>query len=95
MAPAAVAIEPSPPPGTGKRSVRQLGHPHLRTKGNALSARNQVFISYAHADARWKDEFTEMFKPAVRRGSISLWSDENIAVGEDWAKNIVLSAQLH
>jgi len=53
-----------------------------------MSSRNQVFISYAHADARWKDRFVQMFNPAVRRGNISLWSDDHIPVGQDWAKDI-------
>jgi hemoglobin-like flavoprotein len=53
-----------------------------------MPKRTQVFISYAHEDAKWRDEFTIMFDPAVRRGSISLWSDENIAVGKNWSKNI-------
>ena len=56
-----------------------------------MPPRNQVFISYAHADAHWRDEFTGMFKPAVKRGSISLWSDEDIAIGADWSKNIHLA----
>ena len=53
-----------------------------------MPTRNQVFVSYAHDDAKWRDEFTLMFDPAVRRGSISLWSDESIAVGRDWSKTI-------
>ena len=53
-----------------------------------MSQRNQVFLSYAHEDVEWRDEFTLMFGPAVKRGSISLWSDENIAVGRNWSKNI-------
>lgn len=53
-----------------------------------MSTRNQVFISYAHDDVAWKNQFTQMFNPAIRRGSINVWSDDQIAVGADWARNI-------
>jgi len=53
-----------------------------------MSERNQVFLSYAHEDVKWRDEFTLMFGPAIKRGSISLWSDDDIAAGKDWSKNI-------
>src|SRR6185295_3165478 len=53
-----------------------------------MPTRNQIFISYAHADASWRDEFTDMLQPAIARGSISLWSDQNIAVGDNWGKEI-------
>lgn len=53
-----------------------------------MATRNQVFISYAREDASWRDHFTEMFAPEVRRGTITLWSDENIAIGQNWSTNI-------
>jgi hypothetical protein len=53
-----------------------------------MPTRNQIFISYAHADAAWRDEFTDMLQPAIARGSISMWSDQNIAVGDSWSKDI-------
>jgi hemoglobin-like flavoprotein len=53
-----------------------------------MRTNNEVFISYAHEDASWRDEFRTMFKPAVDRGSISLWSDGDIAVGKDWSRSI-------
>ena len=51
-----------------------------------MALRNQVFISYAHADAAWKDAFVTMLGPAIERGKISLWSDGSIPVGEDWSR---------
>jgi hemoglobin-like flavoprotein len=81
-------IEHIPPPASGKGSIQQLGDARVRSRGTVVPACHQVFLSYAHADASWRDKFTDMFKPAVKRGSISLWSDENIAVGQDWSKNI-------
>lgn len=53
-----------------------------------MRTRNQVFISYAHHDAEWRDAFTLMFNPAIRRGSISLWSDDSIPVGASWSTTI-------
>ena len=53
-----------------------------------MPIRNQVFVSYAHEDSIWRDEFALMLDPAIRRGSITLWSDENIAVGKSWSKSI-------
>jgi serine/threonine protein kinase len=53
-----------------------------------VSLRNQVFISYSHADAAWRDAFVTMLAPAIERRSISLWSDANIPVGENWSRQI-------
>jgi serine/threonine protein kinase len=53
-----------------------------------MATQNQVFISYAHEDVAWRDEFTSMLKPAINRGSINLWSDANIPIGADWASSI-------
>jgi len=53
-----------------------------------MSFRNQVFISYAHEDARWRDAFVTMLAPAIERRCISLWSDANIPVGESWSNQI-------
>jgi serine/threonine protein kinase len=53
-----------------------------------MALRNQVFISYAHADVAWKDKFVTMLGPAIERGNISLWSDGCIPVGELWSKQI-------
>ena len=53
-----------------------------------MALRNQVFISYAHTDVGWKDAFVRMLGPAIERGSISLWSDGSIPVGELWSRRI-------
>jgi hemoglobin-like flavoprotein len=91
MASTAVAIEPDIPAATDERAALQQDAARLRSKTPAMAVHNQVFISYAHADASWRDEFIEMFGPAVKRGSIRLWSDENIPVGQDWSKSIALA----
>lgn len=52
------------------------------------SGPERIFISYAHADTEWKDEFERMLAPARDRGIIELWSDENIRKGEKWYESI-------
>lgn len=52
------------------------------------SNRDQIFISYAHEDAHWRDEFLGMLAPACERGLIGVWSDDTIAAGENWSENI-------
>jgi serine/threonine protein kinase len=49
---------------------------------------DQVFISYAHEDVAWRDEFEGMLAPACTRGLIELWSDKSIAAGESWGRDI-------
>src|SRR5262245_54303156 len=48
----------------------------------------EVFVSYAHEDASWRDEFVRMLAPAQERGLIRVWSDERIAAGEEWPRSI-------
>jgi len=48
----------------------------------------QIFISYAHEDASWREEFERMLAPAWERGLIGVWSDESVTAGEDWSRNI-------
>jgi hemoglobin-like flavoprotein len=50
--------------------------------------RDQVFISYAHQDANWREEFERMLAPARERGLLQVWSDEAIEAGENWGQNI-------
>src|SRR5262245_34432211 len=49
---------------------------------------DRIFISYAHEDAQWREEFERMLAPAGERGLIGVWSDESITAGEDWSRNI-------
>jgi len=49
---------------------------------------DQVFISYAHEDAAWRQEFEGMLAPACARGLLELWSDKSIAAGESWSRDI-------
>ena len=50
--------------------------------------RDQVFISYSHKDKRWRNDLDTNLKPYVRNGSIVGWSDQQIAPGSEWFKEI-------
>jgi serine/threonine protein kinase len=52
------------------------------------SSRNHVFISYAHEDESWREDFERMLAPARDRGIVNVWSDDLIAAGENWSENI-------
>lgn len=49
---------------------------------------DQVFISYSHMDERWRDELNKHLKPYLRGSSIVSWSDQQIAPGSEWFKEI-------
>ena len=49
---------------------------------------DQIFISYAHADGRWLEEFSKMLAPAASKGLVDPWSDARIQSGEDWQAKI-------
>jgi len=53
-----------------------------------VSEANQVFISYAHEDVRWREDFERMLAPAQERGLLGVWSDTAIEAGENWYQNI-------
>jgi len=59
------------------------------------SERIQVFISYAHHDnndpnpsKRWLDRLKEHLAPLVLQNLVDAWSDQDIAMGEDWHQQI-------
>jgi hypothetical protein len=54
-----------------------------------------VFISYAHADnesqnlkERWLDRFVEFLRPLVRQEDLTVCSDRDIKIGQNWHQNI-------
>ena len=52
---------------------------------------DQVFISYSHKDAPWRDDFDTHLKPYLRDGSIISWSDKEITTGSQWFGDIQLA----
>jgi TIR domain len=51
-------------------------------------ARDQVFISYIQKDRKWCDDLDTHLKPYLRDGSITSWSDQQIAPGSQWFTEI-------
>jgi hypothetical protein len=54
-----------------------------------------VFISYAHADnqssdpqKRWLDRFIEFLQPLVSQENFTLFSDQDIKIGDQWHEHI-------
>jgi GTPase SAR1 family protein len=49
-----------------------------------LGTRDQVFISYSHADHEWCEALLRMLKPKVREDRLSVFVDTMIQPGEPW-----------
>jgi formylglycine-generating enzyme required for sulfatase activity len=50
--------------------------------------RNQLFISYSHADRDWVERLQKMIKPLVRSEALRLWDDSRIPPGAKWKAEI-------
>jgi len=58
------------------------------TSSSASATRDQVFISYSHADRRWLDRLLQHLRPLIREGHIQVFSDQNIEPGTVWRVQI-------
>jgi TIR domain len=59
------------------RRIRQVWHDRVPRSG--------VFVSYAHGDDdRWLDGLLAQLQPLVDRHRVRVWTDRQIAPGEDW-----------
>jgi tetratricopeptide (TPR) repeat protein len=50
--------------------------------------RDQVFISYSHADRRWLKKLQTMLEPLVSKGKVTAWDDTVIKPGQRWKDKI-------
>jgi hypothetical protein len=50
--------------------------------------RNEVFVSYSHADEKWKDRLLMHLAPLIREGNIHVWHDGLIQTGAKWESEI-------
>lgn len=51
-------------------------------------ARDQVFVSYSHANPAWRDRLLVLLKPFVRQARLEVWADPYIQVGSLWRREI-------
>jgi hypothetical protein len=51
--------------------------------------RNEVFISYAHKDTKYKDELLPFIKMLEKTTKISWWADTKIKSGDKWEDEII------
>jgi len=49
----------------------------------------KIFISYAHTDAEFKNQFVKFFAVQKRKGEVELWNDQEIAPGTEWKEAII------
>lgn len=71
--------DPHDPHGRSDGASKQPGQPPSQPK---------IFISYSHHDKRFLIEFQAHLKPYARTATFTAWSDENIATGASWPKEI-------
>jgi internalin A len=63
-------------------------HAKPELKSNEDSMRDQVFVSYSHRDQKLMEDFLMHLKPYLRSGSVTSWSDQQIASGMQWFEEI-------
>jgi adenylate cyclase len=53
------------------------------------SAPGSVFVSYSHQDLEWLAMLRKHLSPYVHAGSLTVWDDTRIGVGDSWKESIV------
>jgi hypothetical protein len=43
-----------------------------------------IFISYSHADEKWKNRLVKQLNVLVSEGRFEVWDDRRIAAGDNW-----------
>lgn len=51
-------------------------------------ARTKLFVSYSRADRKWLEHLKLHLSPLERLGTVHLWSDTRIGVGDNWRDQI-------
>jgi TIR domain len=72
--------------------MRSRGKPGTPPKAGfkfALSTPlSTVFLSYTHADRRWRKRLEMHLHALAREGVLEVWNDDMIPPGDDWRKRI-------
>jgi hypothetical protein len=58
------------------------------TKSANMLRRDQVFISYSHADGDWLNKMKIHLRPYVREAKMKIWDDTQIRPGTNWKQGI-------
>src|SRR5947209_18941544 len=61
---------------------------NLMKDGLASASSISVFISYAHADKKLRDELVKHLSSLRQQGLISVWYDQQIIAGTKWEQAI-------
>ena len=48
----------------------------------------KLFVSYCHQDKQWLERLQVHFKALERDGTIDVWDDTDIKMGDDWDEEI-------
>jgi len=56
---------------------------------NESAARARIFISYAHEDEDLKEELDKHLKVLKRSSKVEVWSDRQLAAGQEWDESIM------
>jgi hypothetical protein len=77
-------------PETPANRIRAIESPQPATEPKVSDGGmiDQVFISYSHHDERFMEELRTHLKPFLRSGSVTTWSDQQIAPGLKWFDEI-------
>jgi hypothetical protein len=59
-----------------------------RTAAESRKRVRSIFISYSHKDSVWLEWLLTFLKPYVQQGSVALWADPLIQVGDGWQREI-------
>lgn len=51
-------------------------------------AKSQIFVSYAHEDADWKDRVLAPLRALERNGHFHIWADSRLEAGDEWEREI-------
>jgi len=52
------------------------------------TAKPVIFISYSHKDRAWLDYVRSFLTPLAKHGTLTIWDDEKLQIGDDWKGDI-------
>jgi tetratricopeptide (TPR) repeat protein len=52
------------------------------------TAKPVIFISYSHRDRAWLDYVRSFLAPLAKQGTLTIWDDEKLQIGDDWKGDI-------